>query len=150
MQFAGKSPNPNPSMPFIVNIYFLVCALEISVLYNPRSGIKIYNAQCSMSNLQAFHDCLALQLVMPFLSNSLKALVTGTVTNGSPSVTSVHQHLVFKISFHDVLLTAPSPSPLGDEKVFLIFQRGHSNYRTGLCVAYSLQKSDPCLMSFNC
>jgi len=34
-------------MPFIVNIYFLVPALEISVLYNPRSGIKIYNAQSS-------------------------------------------------------------------------------------------------------
>ena len=96
IQFTGKRPDPNPSMPFIVNIYFL--ALEISVLYNPRSGIKIYNAQCSMSNLQAFHDCLALQLVMPFLSNSLKALVMGTVTNGSPSVTSVLQHLAFKIS----------------------------------------------------
>ena len=45
--FTSKSPDPNPSMPFIVNIYFLVPALEISVLYNPRSGIKIYNAQSS-------------------------------------------------------------------------------------------------------
>ena len=56
MPFAGKSPDLTPSMPFIVNIYFLVCALEISVLYNLRSGIKIHNAQSSMSNLQAFHD----------------------------------------------------------------------------------------------
>ena len=56
MPFASKSPDPNPSMPFIVNIYFLVPALEISVLYNLRSGVKIYNAQSSMSNLQAFND----------------------------------------------------------------------------------------------
>ena len=35
----------------------------------------------------------------------------GTVTNGFPSVTSVLQHLVFKMSFQDVLFTAPSPSP---------------------------------------
>ena len=76
---------------------------------------------------------------MPFLSNSLKALVTGTVTNGFPSVTSVLQHLVFKMSFHDVLFIAPSPSPGGDEKVILIFQRCPINYSTGLCIAYSLQ-----------
>ena len=44
----------NPCMPFIVNFYFLVHALEISVLYNLRSGVKIYNAQSSMSSLQAF------------------------------------------------------------------------------------------------
>ena len=75
----------------------------------------------------------------PFLSNSLKALVTGTVTNGFPSVTSVIQHLVFKMSFHDVLFTAPSPSPGGDEKFILIFQRIPVNYNTGLCIAYSLQ-----------
>ena len=56
MPFTGKSPDPNPSMPFIVNFYFLICALEIPVLYNLRSGIKIYNAQSSVSNLQAFHD----------------------------------------------------------------------------------------------
>ena len=52
----AKAPDPNASMPFIVNIYFLVHALEISVLYNLRSGIKIHNAQSSVSNLQAFHD----------------------------------------------------------------------------------------------
>ena len=70
-------------MSFIANIYFLVSALEISVVYNLRSEIKIYNAQSSMS----------------FLSNSLKALITRTVTNGFPSVTSICQHLVFKMSF---------------------------------------------------
>ena len=35
----AKAPDPNASMPFIVNIYFLVRALETSVLYNLRSGI---------------------------------------------------------------------------------------------------------------
>ena len=45
-----------------------------------------------------------------------------TVTNGFPSVTSVLQHLVFKMSFHDVLFTAPCPSPGGDERVILIFK----------------------------
>ena len=93
-----------------------------------------------MSNLQAFHDCLALQLVTTFRSNSLKALVTGTVTNGFPSVTSVLQHLVFKMFFQDVLFTAPSPLPGGDEKVILIVQRSPVNYSTGLCIAYSLQE----------
>ena len=63
----------------------------------------------------------------------------GTVTNGFPSVTSVLQHLVFKMFFHNVLFTAPSPSPGGDEKVILIFQRCPINYSTGLCIAYSLQ-----------
>ena len=59
MPFAGQSPDPNPCVLFIANIYFLVCALEISVFHNLRSGIQIYNAQSSqssMSNLQAFHD----------------------------------------------------------------------------------------------
>ena len=46
-----------------------------------------------------------------------------TVTNGFPSVTSVLQHLVFKMSFHDVLFTAPRPSPGGNEKVILIFSK---------------------------
>ena len=59
MPFAGKSPDPNPCMPFIVNIYFLISALEISVLYTLRSGLNIYNAQSSMSNLQACHDSSA-------------------------------------------------------------------------------------------
>ena len=45
----------------------------------------------------------------------------------------------FKMSFHVVLFTAPSPSPGGDEKVILIFQRTPVNYSTGLCIAYSLQ-----------
>ena len=56
MRLAGKSPDLNPSMLFIANIYFLVPALEISVFYNLRSRIRIYNAQFSMSKLQAFHD----------------------------------------------------------------------------------------------
>ena len=58
-----------------------------------------------------------------FLSNPLKALVTRTVTNGFPSVASVIQHLVFKMFFYDVLFTAPSPSPGGDEKVILKLER---------------------------
>ena len=120
MPFTGKSPDPNPCMPFIVNIYFLISALEISVLYTLRSGLNIYNAQSSMSNLQAV---MTLRLVMPFLSTSLESLVMGRVTNGFPLVTSILQHLVFKMSFHDVLFTAPSPSHGGDEKVILIFQR---------------------------
>ena len=78
---------------------------------------------------------------MTFLSNPLKALVTGTVPNGFSSVTSVLQHLVFKMFFHDVLFTAPSALPGGDEKVILIFQRSSVNYSTGLCIAYSLQYS---------
>ena len=122
MPFPGKSPDPNPCMPFIANIYFLVRALEISVVSNVRSKIKIYKAQSSMS----------------FLSNSLKALVMRTVTNGFPSVTSVLQHLVLKMSFHDVHFPAPSPLTGGDEKVILIFQRSPVNYGTGLCIAYSL------------
>ena len=82
--------------------------------------------------------CLAFWLVTPFLSNSLKALVTGTVSDGFPSVTVVPQRLVFEVSFHDVLSTAPSPSPGGDEKVILIFQRSPVNYSTGRCIAYPL------------
>ena len=54
--FPGRSPDPNPCLLFITNIYFLVRALEIAVLYDLRSGIKINNTQSSMSNLQAFHD----------------------------------------------------------------------------------------------
>ena len=53
MSFAGKNPDPNPCVLFIVNVYFLVCALEMSVFYNLRSGIKIHSAQSSVSNLQA-------------------------------------------------------------------------------------------------
>ena len=61
MAFAGKSADPNPLMPFIVNFSFLIHALEISLLHNLRPGIKIYDAQFSMLNLQAFHD-----FVQPF------------------------------------------------------------------------------------
>ena len=76
---------------------------------------------------------------MTFYSNSLKALVRGPVTNGFPLVTSVLGHLVFKMFFHDVLFTVPSPSHGADEKVILIFQRSPVSYSTGLCIAYSLQ-----------
>ena len=138
--FSGKSPDPNPRMPFIVSFYFFTHALEISILYNLRSGIKIYNGtvlNVKPSGLSWL--CLALQLVTPFLSNFLKAMVMRTGTNGFPSVTSVLQHLVFKMTFHDVLFTAPSRLPGGDEKVILIFQRSPVNYSTGLCIANSLR-----------
>ena len=62
----------------------------------------------------------------------------GTVTNGFPSVTSVLQHLVFNMTFHDVVFTAPSRSPGVDEQVILVFQRSPVNYSTGLCIAYPL------------
>ena len=75
---------------------------------------------------------------MTFLSNSLKALVRKRVTNGFPSVTSVLQHLVFKMFFHNVLFIAPSPSLGGYEKVVLFLQRSPVNYSTGPCIAYSL------------
>ena len=42
MPFAGKSTDPNPCMLFI-NFYFLIRALEISVVYSLRLGMKIYN-----------------------------------------------------------------------------------------------------------
>ena len=58
MLLAGKGSDLNPCLLFIANIYFLVHALEISVFYNLRLGIQIYNAQSSMSNLQAIHDCV--------------------------------------------------------------------------------------------
>ena len=63
-------------------------------------------------------------LFSPLASDALSQQLpqgSGTVTNGFPSVTSVLQHLVFKMSFHDVLFTAPRPSPGGNEKVILIF-----------------------------
>ena len=122
MPFACKSPDPNPCMPFIVNFYFLIRALEVSVLYSLRSWIKM---QCTVLNVKPSGLswlCLPFWLVRPFLNNSLKALVMGTATNGFPSIISVLQHLVFKMSFCDVLFTAPSPLPGGDEKV-TIFQR---------------------------
>ena len=140
MPFAGKSPDPNPRMPFIFNFYFLlqICSRDICSLQSQIGGKDIECTVLSVKPSGLSWLCLALQLVMPFLSNSLKALVTGTVTNGFPSVASVLQYLVFKMSFHDILFTAPSPSPGGDEKVILIFQRSPVNYSTGLCIAYSL------------
>ena len=90
-----------------------------------QSQIRDKDIQCTVLNGKpSGHSwlCLALQLVRTFLSNSLKAMVMRTVTNGFPSVTSVLQHLVFKMFFHDVLFKAPSPSPGGDEKVILIFK----------------------------
>ena len=59
MPFTGKSPDPKPCMPFIINFYFLIPALEISVFYSLRLGIRIYNAQSTLSELQAFHEALA-------------------------------------------------------------------------------------------
>ena len=56
MPLEDKSPDYNLCLPFIVNIYFLVRVLEISVLYDIGLGIKIHNAQSSLSNLQDFHD----------------------------------------------------------------------------------------------
>ena len=131
MPFTGKSPDPNPSMPLIVNIHFLSsCSRDICSL---QSQIRDKDTQCTVLSVKSSGLswlCLALWLVAPFLSNSLKALVKGTVTNGFLSVTSVLQC--------HVLLIAPSPSPGGDEKVILIFQRSPVNYSTGLCIAYSL------------
>ena len=80
-------------------------------------------------------------LFSPLASDALSQQLpqgSGTVTNGFPSVTSVLQHLVFKMSFHDVLFTASSPSPEVDEKVILIFQRSLINYSIDLYIAYSL------------
>ena len=58
-KYTGKNPDANPCMLFIANIYFLVHALEISVFYSLRLGIRIYNAQSTLSELQAFHEALA-------------------------------------------------------------------------------------------
>ena len=135
----------------ILACFLLLTSTSLYVLqrylffYNFKSRIKIYNSQSSMSNLQVSHDCLALQLGMTFLSNPFKALIMRTVTNGFPSVTSVLQYLIFKMFLHDVLFTAPSSSPGGDEKVILIFQRSPVNYSTGLCIAYSLQLKNKCI-----
>ena len=116
-----------------------MCSRNICFL---QSQIRDKELQCTVLNVKPSGLswlCLAPQLVTTFLSNSLKTLVTRTFTNGFPSVTSVLQHLVFNMFFHDVLFTAPSPLPGGDEKVILIFQRSPVNYSTGLCIAYSLQ-----------
>ena len=85
----------------------------------------MHSPQCQ--TFRPFMSVFRLQLVMTFLSSSLKALVAGL-----PSVRSVLQQLVFKMFFHNVLFTAPSLSPGGNEKVILIFQRSPVNYNTGL------------------
>ena len=55
-----------------------------------------------------------------------------------------HKNILFSRCFtHDVLFAAPSPSPGGDEKVILSYQRSPVNYRTGLCIAYSLETMTP-------
>ena len=138
MPLAGKSPDLNPCMLFIANIYFLVLALEISVFLQSQIGDK--DIQCTVLNVKpsGLSWLFSLSASDDFLSSSLKAPVTRTVINGFPSVTSVLQHLVFKMFFHDVLFTAPSPSPGGDEKSHSYFQRSPVNYSTGLCIAYSL------------
>ena len=133
MPFAGKSPCPNPCMPFIANISFLVCALERSVFYNLGSGIKIYNAQSSMSNLQAISQWRPFSATPPSLWLWQRSLLV------------FHQsHQCFNILFARCFSTmyfllAPSLLPGGDEKVILIFQRSPVNYSTALCIAYSLQ-----------
>ena len=102
-----------------------VTSLHFRDICSLQSQIGDKDIQCTVLNVKPSGLswlCLALWLVTPFLSNSLKALVKGTVSYGFPSVTSVLQHLVFKMSFHDVLFTAPCPSPGGDERVILIFK----------------------------
>ena len=120
-----------------------MCSRNICFL---QSQIRDKELQCTVLNVKPSGLswlCLAPQLVTTFLSNSLKTLVTRTFTNGFPSVTSVLQHLVFNMFFHDVLFTAPSPLPGGDEKVILIFQRSPVNYSTGLCIAHPLHQGSP-------
>ena len=132
MPFAGKSPDPDPCMPLLLtSTSFYGYALETSVLYNLRSQIN--NAQSSTSNLLAF--CLASDAH----SQQLPQGSGYRNTSGFPSLTSGLQHLVFKMSFHNVLFTAPSPSCGNDEKVIFIFQRDLVSYYTGLCIAHSLQ-----------
>ena len=50
MPFAGKNPDPNPCMLFIANIYFLVCALEISVFL--QFQIKDKDIQFTVLNVK--------------------------------------------------------------------------------------------------
>ena len=123
MPFSGKSPDPNPRRPFIVNFSFLVCALEISVL------------QSQMSKLQAFYAS-----VQPFSQ--------GRPFSATPSrlwLLAFHQsHQYFSILFsrclsmlYFLLLLALHLGVM--RKSFLIFQRRPVSYSTGLCIAYSLQ-----------
>ena len=50
MPLAGKSPDLNPCMLFIANIYFLVLALEISVFLQSQIGDK--DIQCTVLNVK--------------------------------------------------------------------------------------------------
>ena len=101
MPFACRSSDPNPCMPFIVNFYFLICALEISVLYSLRSGIKIYNAQSSMSNFQAFHD-----FVQPFGQRGPFSTTPSRLWLQEQSLMVFHQsHQYFNILFSRCLST---------------------------------------------
>ena len=97
-------------------------------------------------------QCQTFRPLMTLFSPSASDALSQQLSQGSgygnshecfPSVTLVLQHLVFKISFHQ-LFTAPSPLPGGDEKVILIFQRSPVNYSAGPCIAYSLQSSLQC------
>ena len=81
--------------------------------------MKTYNAQSSVSNLQAFHD-----FVWPF---GWWRPVSATL-----SVLWLREHSL--MVFHQ----SPSPSPGGDEKVILIFQRSPVSYSTSLHRGYSL------------
>ena len=182
MPFAGKSPDPNPCVPFIVNFYFLIHVLLVAQVVKclltmwetwvrslgqedplekgmtthssihawkipwtkEPGGLQSMGSQrighnwvtslhfrdiCSLQSQTGDKDiqctvlnvkpsglswlCLALWLVTPFLKQLPQGSGYRTVTNSSPWVTSVLQHLVCKMSFQDVLFTAPSPSPGG-------------------------------------
>ena len=118
---------------FLLLMSTSLCSRDICSL---QSQIGDKAIQCTVLSIKPsglWSLCLALWLMMPFLSNSLKALVKGPVTNGFLSVTSVLQC--------HVLLIAPSPSPGGDEKVILIFQRNTVIYSISLYIAYSLHIS---------
>ena len=138
MPFAGKSPDPNPRMPFIFNFYFLlqICSRDICSL---QSQIPDKDKQCTVLSVKP-SGLWWLCLASDALSQQLpQGSGYGNSHYGFPSLSSVLQHLVFNMSFHNVLFTAPSPSSGSDEKIIFIFQRGPVNYSTGLCTAYSLQ-----------
>ena len=125
MLFAGKSPDTNPCMLFIANIYFLVRALEITVFYNLRSGINIYNAQSSMSNLQAFHDCLALQLLLLWLSHFSHVQLCNLIDGSQPgsSVPGIFQARILEW----VAISFPEPSASDDLSQQLLQGSGYEN-----------------------
>ena len=63
-------------------------------------------------------------LFSPSASDALSQQTPSRLWLGEQSLMAFHQ--------------SPSPSPGGDEKVMLIFQRSPINYSTGLCIAHSL------------